>query len=328
MADAMVFPERPLIILGEVRTCVVPAAGALSRVEVRDLLALKPGRPVRSWERPIPMAISPTMLVGVDCLLPTGSGAKAESRGTIATNAVVVGGRVLQSSVRSVVVRAARPQREKWEHYLRSGGVAEVINKISSGIGPDLVNGFLYRPQANDTLDLGSISERLLAKVRLDRGLDQRSPLLAGSTRLRWTARLGEVDAPSVDFRLEDDEIRTVQITVRDIGELAVVHQFCADLAMHDWLLTAVVNVVEEADRYDTASQESARVLAAVLEHLAHLWMPGAHTPPQFLGLWQQLEMRPGFTRDWESRVGQLRNRLSVATLAALREAKVATTNW
>jgi hypothetical protein len=328
MADAMVFPERTLIVLGEVRTCLVPASGALSRVEVRNLLALKPGRPVRSWERPIPMAISPTMLVGVDCLLATGSGARAESRGAVATDAVVVGGRVLQSSVRTAVVRASRPQREKWEHYLRGGGVTEVINKIKSGIGTDLVDGFLFRPAGPDTLDLASISERLLAKVRLDRGLDQRSPLLVGSTRLRWTARVGEVQAPHVEFRLEDDEVRTVQITVRDIGELAAAQQFCADLAVHDWLLTAVVNAVEEADRYDTASPDSARVLGAVLEHLAHLWMPGAHTPTQLHGLWQQLEVRPGFTRDWESRVHQLRNRLSVATLAALREAKVATTNW
>ncbi|WP_406232475.1 SCO2521 family protein [Nocardia sp. NBC_01009] len=328
MADAMVLPERTLIVLGEVRTCLVPASGALSRVEVRNLLALKPGRPVRSWERPIPMAISPTMLVGVDCLLATGTGAKAEARGTVATDAVVVGGRVLQSSVRTAVVRAARPQREKWEHYLRRGGVTEVINKIRSDIGIDLVHGFLHRPMGPDTLDLGSISERLLARVRLDRGLDQRSPLLTGSTRLQWTARLGAVEVPHVEFRLEDEEVRTVQITVRDIEDLAVAQQFCADLAMHDWLLTAVVNAVEEADRYDTASPDSARVLAAVLEHLAHLWMPGAHTPPPFLGLWQQLELRPGFTRDWDSRVGQLRNRLSVATLAALREAKVSTTNW
>ncbi|MFD0363731.1 SCO2521 family protein [Nocardia sp. GCM10030253] len=328
MADAMVYPERTLIVLGEVRTCLVPASGALSRVEVRNLLALKSGRPVRSWERPISMAISPTMLVGVDCLLATESGARAQSRGTVATNAVVVGGRVLQSSVRTAVVRAAQPQREKWEHYLRRGGVTEVINKISSGIGTDLANGFLNKPTGPDTLDLGSISERLLAKVRLDRGLDQRSPLLVGSTRLRWTARLGEVAAPHVEFRLEDDEIRTVRITVGELEDLAVAQQFCADLAIHDWLLTAVVNAVEEADRYDTARQESARVLAAVLEHLAHLWMPGAHTPTRFLGLWEQLEVRPGFTRDWDSRVGQLRNRLSVATLAALREAKVATTNW
>ncbi|WP_280250662.1 hypothetical protein [Nocardia abscessus] len=49
----------PLVVLGEVRTCLLPSATALTGAEACDLLALMPGCTVRWRERPGTLAVSP-----------------------------------------------------------------------------------------------------------------------------------------------------------------------------------------------------------------------------------------------------------------------------
>ncbi|SNY80534.1 hypothetical protein SAMN04244553_2105 [Nocardia amikacinitolerans] len=323
-------PADALILLGEIHTCLVPDSGTLNATEVEGLLAaLMPGSLVSTRARPIPLAISPTTVCGVDCRLATVSGATVHAIGTVATEAVVYGGRVLQSCARTTVRRAEQTQRQPWSHYLSRVGVTEVVTKTKPGTPEDLADGFLAVPEIADTLDLCSISERTLAAVRVHPLLDQQQPLLAGSTRLRWVARYAGTDAePEVRMRLEDGALRTVRVTVRDPADLPLAQRFCADLAVHDWLLTAAGTAIEETNRHPAGSAESARILSAILEHLAHLWMPGVHSPPGLRELWKQLHAEPGFDRQWRMSVGQLRDRLAVATLAALRDAKVAAAPW
>ncbi len=50
----------PLVVLGEVRTCLLPSAIALTGAEACDLLALMPGCTVRWRERPGTLAVCPT----------------------------------------------------------------------------------------------------------------------------------------------------------------------------------------------------------------------------------------------------------------------------
>jgi hypothetical protein len=317
---------RPLILLGEVRTCLVPDSTALGRSMLEELLALIPGRRMLWRERPTTLATSPTTAVGVDCQLATRPRGGVRAIGTVATHAVVVGGRVLQSSAHTMVVPAEASHRQTWSHYLARVGVMEVISKVTDATGGELAECFLAAGEQSDgTVDLASISQRLLARIRMDMRLDQHAPMQTRTARLRWAARIADVPQPILTFELQDELVRTVVMTVRDESELAVAHRFCEDLALHDWLLTVAAAVVEEADLYSPSSAESAELIAPLLTHLVHLWMPGAHAPAPLRGLWEQLEHDPGFTREWLARVGQLRDRMSVATLAAMRPSKINT---
>lgn len=321
----MAASSTPLIALGEVRTCLVPASAALNRVEARELLALVPGRRVLWRERPGALAVSPTTPIGVDCNLPTASNSTAQIVGTVASNAVVFGGRVLQSSARTHVVRAAERRRQTWSHYLNRVGVTELISKIGdrATASEDFAKGYLAGKATEMTLDMASISERMLAKIRAHPSLDQRPPVHTVTTRLRWTATVGGTVGPTVTMRLEDATVRTVRVIVRNVEDLAAAQRFCEDLAAHDWLLTVTGDAIEEADRFPSSSREQLEIVAPVLEHLAHLWMPGAQTPAELRALWKELQSEPGFSRQWSTRVGQLRDRIAVATLDALRHMKV-----
>ncbi|WP_405177950.1 SCO2521 family protein [Nocardia sp. NBC_01377] len=323
--------SAPLVVLGEVRTCLVPDSSTLSRGAVEELLALVPGRRVTSRQRPIAWASSPTTAVGVDCRLATVSRSAGRAVGTVGVNAVVVGGRVLSSSAKTTVTDAEMGRRNVWSHYLERVGVIELLSRSRAGIdtAADLAEGFLMpdEPQA-DTLDLESISDRLLMTVRMNATLNQKSPIPTDTTRLRWAARIANVSSPAVVFRVQDETVRTALITVRDQAELAAVHRLCEDLALHDWLLTVIDAEVERADLFRSASPESVSVLAPLLEHLVCLWMPGAHVPVGLQPAWDQLQADPGFTDQWNARVGQLRDRMTVATLAALHRTGVRSTEW
>ncbi|MCM6774225.1 SCO2521 family protein [Nocardia sp. CDC159] len=318
----------PLVVLGEVRTCLLPSAAALSRDEARELLTLMPGRAVRWRERPGTLAISPTSAVGVDCDLPLDAGA-ARIVGTVATRVTLVGGRVLQSSAHTQVVRAAERRRQTWSHYLSQKGVTEVINRISDREATEiaLAEGYLADGQRPGTLDLASISERLLARIRADARLDQAPPMQAGTTRLRWTARIGRRAGQTVRFHVDDDVTRSVRVTVREEAHLAAAQRFCEDLAAHDWLLTITAAAFEEADRFAASSRERLDILAPLLQHITGLWMPGAHTPPSLRALWKEIQTEPGFSRQWSTLTDRLRDNVSVAMLDALRH-KAFDTEW
>jgi hypothetical protein len=322
-------PAGPLIALGEIDTCLLPAAAPLPRGDLEELLELVPGRPMHWRERPLALAVSPPVAEGVDCLLAAPAHAEVRAIGTVVTHAVVVGGRVLQSSARTRVVRAAGDQRRTWSHYLNQPGVTEVITKVTADTRARLAEGFLApESPAAGTIDLASIVHRLLGRIRMDPRLDQRVPVQSGTTRLRWAARIGETARPLVAFRLHSATVRTVLVTVRTEEELAGVQRFCEDLAVHDWLLTVTGQALEQSDAYPPGSAESVAVLAPVLHHLAHLWVPGAHTPPPLRELWTQLQIDPNFTADRQGLIDQLRNRMLVATLDALRHTRIGTQDY
>ncbi|MBF6329628.1 SCO2521 family protein [Nocardia transvalensis] len=310
----------PLVVLGEVRTCLLPSAAALTRDEAGELLALMPGRAVRWRERPGTLAISPTIAVGVDCDLALGANT-ARVVGTVATGVTLVGGRILQSSAHTRVVRAGERRRQTWSHYLSQKGVTEVISRIPerAAAGTALAEGYLDGRAHGATLDLASISERLLARIRADSRLDQSPPMQAGTTRLRWIARVGGSAGPAVALRLHDDTTRSVRLIVREEPDLAAAQRFCEDLAAHDWLLTVTAAALAEADRFGSAGRERLDIMAPLLQHVTGLWMPGAHTPPALRGLWKELQNEPGFSRQWSVLTDRLRDNIAVAMLEAMR---------
>lgn len=309
----------PLALLGEVRTGLLPESAALSRGSAAELLTLMRGRRVQSRERPVSWAQSPVIPEGVDCRLATPSRARVRAVGTVATHAVVLGGRILQSSAQATVVAAEHGHRRGWGHYLGRVGVVEVLTRTPANLGSHLVEGFLGPPDpAVGTLDPGAIAARLHMRVRTDPMLDQRPPIQTGASMLRWAARIAPGETPGLSFVLHDDQTRLASVVVGDETELRAVQRFCEDLAMHDWLLTVLTEVIDEAEMAQLSHSSPAQVLTPLLEHLVHLWLPGAFTPPVLRGLWAGLEADPGFSLQWNARIGQLRDRIAVATLGAL----------
>jgi hypothetical protein len=188
--------------------------------------------------------------------------------------------------------------------------VLEVITRVGPQTSIRLTEGFLGTRGAAD-LDLTSVTDRLLGRIRTRH--PGYTPLRVGTTRLRWAARVGDVEVPRVAFRLHNDTLRTVLIVVPYETELAAAQRFCEDLAVHDWLLTVVAEATERADLAGPGSAASIETIAPVLCHLAHLWMPGAHSPPALRGLWAQLGEEPDFDAAWRGCIVHLRNRLLVA---------------
>ncbi|MBF6174015.1 SCO2521 family protein [Nocardia blacklockiae] len=310
---------EPLVVLGEVRTCLLPSAAALTRAEAVDLLTLVPGRAVRWRERPGTLAVSPATLVGVDCELALGP-RTARVVGTVATGILLAGGRIAQSSAHARVVRAAERRRQPWSHYLGRKGVLEVIGRLPErATAPTaFAEGFLAGEGGATILDLASIAERPLARIRSDARLDHDPPMRAGATRLRWAARVSGGAGPAVALRLHDDSTRSALLVLRHAAELEAAQRFCEDLAAHDWLLTVLAGILAEADRF-TTRRERTDILAPALEHLAGLWMPGAHTPRAVRALWKELQTDPGFSRQWRTLLDRVRDGVAVATLEALR---------
>ncbi|MRH86384.1 hypothetical protein GFY24_02685 [Nocardia sp. SYP-A9097] len=312
---------EPLVLLGEVRTGLLPTLSALSTEQMTELLKLVPGQPVRMWQRPSARAISSDTAVGVDCQLATPSHKNARAIGTAASHGVILGGRIVQSSSSVQVVRASKPRRMVWQHYLSQVGTMELINRVGEDgtAATELIDGFLHNSR-DDTLDLGSISDLLFTRLRTDAGLGNRSPFRTKPTRLRWAARVESADARAVSregslaFRLQDESTRMVLITIPHAANLLAVQRFCEDLAAHDWLLTTLEDVLAGVEQEEHPRDVITR-LAPPLEHLAHLWMPGAHTPPSLREFWRWLDDEPGFSRQWAVKLGQLRDRLSGAAL-------------
>lgn len=298
----------PIVVVGEIRTCLVQNQTALPDPLVTQMLRLVPGQPVFSVKRPVPYATSPFRLTGVDCSLATFSRKKARGCGTAWSHATVTGGRILQGSTRACLTPAAAEQRLPWAHYLNHPGVVEITSRAALD---DLTEGYLEDLGHNPALDLGSISERTIEHVQSWRRLDHGIPLRARRTRVLWAAVLDGNAEPSARITLERDErVRTVRLTAGR-GDLLLAMRFCEDLALHDWLLTTITLALTQADRAAAGGRDPVEMLQPIVDQLFHLWMPGAHVHPIMRSLWEGLERHPGFTHQWQLLVQRIRDKLA-----------------
>jgi hypothetical protein len=307
--------EATGLLLGEVRTALLQHSGPVAPTVAREILQLRPGRRVLSATRPVAHVLSPEVASGVHCQLATVSGTRAEGVGTALTRAAVTGGRLIQASTRALVVRRPFDVRPPWSHYLSRPGVVEFRGKADPD---DLARGFLgIEPRA--VLDLGALSGRVLDRIQRSPELDRSPSFRAQRTRLRFAVRVGPDGAPAgpAEFVVRDETLRTMLVTLTR-GNLAEIVDLCEDLALHDWLLTTVARVVEGSRVGVASGGELIIRLRPVIDHLLHLWMPAARVDEALREVWDGLERRPGFSRQWESLVSQIRDQISLAMITLL----------
>jgi hypothetical protein len=244
--------------------------------------------------------------------------------GTVTSHAVITGGVALQGSAKARVRRAAADRRLAWSHYAGQPGVIEVINRAHP---EDLVAGYLADTSPIETLDLGSVSHYLIGDVQMHSALDRFTAVRARPTRVRWAARIADSETAVARVHVEDEEVRTIELTVRE-DQLDLAAQFCEDFALHDWLVTILGQIIEQADRNRAAGREALNILRTAVERLLHLWMPGAHVDPAMRPLWDALEFRPGYSRQWNAQVARIRDQIALRTLLALAHARHISTEW
>lgn len=310
-----------MLILGEVHTGLLQNSTSLSPPRCERALGLFRGEPVRRSERPIAHAASPDLLTGVDCRLATTSGARVRGVGTVVHRATITGGQVLQGSAVVQLTEAAASHRLPWAHYLARPGRVETIGGTD---WPDLAGGFVApTPAAGaSTLDLGAISGRVMDTVQASEFVDRAPPFRAGRTRLRWVvaAPRNPQDPPDptlVAFGIESDQARTLQLR-GTAGEAAAVAAFCEDLALHDWLLTTLLTMIERSRIGGESRIHTVERLRPAIDHLLHLWMPAARVSQDLLELWESLERWPGFSRQWQVSVNRIRDQIATSTIALL----------
>ncbi|MFE5256153.1 SCO2521 family protein [Streptomyces coelicoflavus] len=307
-----------VLVCGEIRTCLLPARQALDLRSAARLLGLRPGERVLLSERPGRYARSPDTLTGVDCPVPSADGARVRAVGTVAAHAALTEGRVLQTSAHCRLPGTGPDRRRPWGEYLVRPGLVEPLGRLPHEA---VARGVLDGPRHGD-LDVGLIADGLLTRVLRHPLLDQRPPFRSRPTRLRWAALpAAPGEGPSLErFTLAEDELRTVRLRVPETIPVSDLALLCDDLALHDWLLTTVARMLDGL-RLGASTTEDAgavvRTLRPAVDHLLHLWMPGARVTRQLTALWDPLEERPGFTRQWRALVQRIRDQLALHAVPA-----------
>ncbi|MGV9244792.1 SCO2521 family protein [Streptomyces sp. NPDC003710] len=306
---------------GEVRTCLLPTSQALDLRAAGHVLRLRADERVLVSERPNLYALSPDTLMGVDCALPASNGAKVRAVGTVVARAALTEGRVLQAGSSFRLPDTGPDQRQPWGHYLVRPGVVEPLGKLpAQAVAEGLLKG--GRP---GELDPGLIAEGLLTRLLRHPLLDQKSPFKSRRTRLRWVALpVPDGHGPSIDFTVAEDDLRTVRLGIPEGTEPTAVVRLCEDLALHDWLLTTLVRMLD-GSRFGSADGPMAVLaLRPAVDHLMHLWMPRARVDRQLSALWEALEEQPGFSRQWHTLVQRIRDQMALQAIPLLREALTA----
>ncbi|WP_163554236.1 SCO2521 family protein [Candidatus Frankia alpina] len=345
--DATSAGGRSDVLVGEVRTGLLANSRALTEPEATAVVALRPGSQVRVSVRPVPHAVSPGLTLGVHCPVPSASGTRCDGLGTVLSRASLTSGRLVQASTHARIVLGGRgPAVEghrPWAHHLVHPGAIEVVGRLPAD---DLADGFLLTATGDGpgaVLDLGAVCGRLLDQVQESPILDQKPPFRARRTRFRFVllpcrhtaagesfrdsgsedsgTTFGPSPAPGhvcrVDFVVADETLRTLRIHGSGLGLVSVVG-LCEDLALHDWLLTTVQHVVAGSRVRAGGGGRLSSQLKPVIDHLLHVWMPAARVGEELLPVWAGLEQRAGFSRQWESLVGWIRDQLALSLLAGL----------
>jgi hypothetical protein len=279
-----------------------------------ELLAIVPGGSVRTRQRPIRYAWSSEVLTGVDCAAPLAERREVRIVGTPATQVSLTDGRIIQAGTRATFRQDSAGRRRPWSHYLAQPGVLEILGKASE---ESLAAGFLRGPATLKDLDLGAVNVRAFASIQRSEHLDHAPPFRSRRTRLRWSAETSDGEQ-GIAFTLGADGLRTVRLRAPEPNPRALA-DFCADLALHDWLLSTLLDLVDRAVARSRPAGELISMLRPGIDHLVHAWMPAAHASRTLDRIWQELDLRSGFSLQWQKTVERIRDQLSVGLIEALQ---------
>jgi len=300
-----------MLTIGEVHSALLSHSHAVNADRIHEALDVVVGaRPHRS-ERPNRYAASVERFVGVDCGLATPQRSRVRGVGTVAYRSVVTGGRVVQGSAYTSVAPSLVSRRLPWSHYLATPGVVETIGTVAAA---DLVAGFSGPADQPDTLRLEDISGRTLDLTQ-ERcvGLDRQPPVRGRRIRLRWTSV--EADEPPTVTFVIGTTIRHLHLRGRGLDAATAV-TFAEDVALHDWLLTTLIRVLDAARIGLRPTRDVVDRLRPAIDELLHLWMPAARSEGTAQRLWNVLEHRPGFSRQWRAGVNRVRDQLALGAVA------------
>jgi len=312
-----------MLILGEVHSGLLQNRSPLSVDLAAQVLELVLGEAALVSERPIPFVQSPSTLAGVDCGLAVTAGKPLRAIGTVTARALLAGGHVVQGSAHAVIAGTDRTHRLPWSYYLARPGVLETAGRAP---GPGVAEAFLAAGRAPDTLDLGAIASQIADQIQATEMLDRKSKIKVVRTRLRWAAEADdEASGVRVEFGVDADGFRTLRLRTGPIAAADLV-AVCEDVALHDWLLTALIELVRKSALGVIPRRDALERLVPAIDYLLHLWMPAARLSADVQPVWEALERRPGFTRQWETLNRRIRDQLSVgaATAAVAQPAAVA----
>jgi hypothetical protein len=277
------------------------------------MLNLREGETVLRSQRPSAYAVSPDILTGVDCRLPSITGKQVRGAGTVVSRAIVTGGRILQGSSYTRVTGSRENRRLPWSHYLSHPGQIEAVGKVDWS---DVQRGFVTGRAWPNSLNIAAVSARVMDTVQQSSQLDRRPPFRAQRTCLRWVVQAANETKGT--FTVQSDTLRTLELRVGP-GDIRDAIGLCEDLALHDWLLSTLVSLLELTLTSSRPVTEKISRLRPAIEHLLHLWMPGARVSDEVLPVWQDIERRPGFTRQWEASVNWIRDQIAIGTMALLQ---------
>jgi hypothetical protein len=302
------------LTIGEVHTGLLLTSTAVPVDTAVELLAIVPGGSVRTRQRPIRYAWSPEALTGVDCAAPLGERREVRIVGTPATRLSLTDGRIIQAGTHATLRHDSAGRRRPWSHYLAQPGVLEFLGKATDD---SLAAGFLGGPPTATALDLGAVNGRALDVIQRSSRLDRNPPFRSRRTRLRWSAQTSDGDQEIV-FTIGPDGLRTVRLRAPEADPRALA-DFCADLALHDWLLSTLLDIVERAVARRRPAAELISMLRPGIDNLVHAWMPAVHVSRTLDRIWQELDVRSGFSLQWEKTVERIRDQMSAGLIEALQ---------
>lgn len=307
-----------MLTFGEIHTGLLQNSTALPSDRVSALLDLVVGERVSRFERPIARAVSPDRLTGMDCSLPSASQRDTRGIGTVVSHLAVTGGHIVQGSTQATVAPVHRHgQRLPWSHYLARPGTLEPIGKLNL---TDVAAGFLAGNRRATTLDVGAVSGREIDEIQASTLLDRKRPFRTSRTVLRWAVLPPSESGNSASFSIDSKTLRTLLVhsEEHEPDELRIL---CEDLALHDWLLTTILTLLDSSLDAQGNRAQRVRKLHPAAEWLIHLWMPAAHVEPSLQPLWETLDARSGFTKQWRTSVDRIRDQLNLSTMTLLEEA-------